>query len=198
MEKVNKKIVLISIISAFIIFILIFAAPFLLFSGSVLWEMFFNIPEDPKVEYGEFPFEIVYEYNGKKGIIKDTIVCEYEGSSFALDGGNTRDWNCYIKDSEDYGYYYIDTKNQPDLYIYVPMDAEYYMGAPDSDIENARPYIYYDVYEQENTYDEELIEQEELIEEIELVENEDPREKIDIKIIEWKPSRPLENNFNTN
>lgn len=189
-KKGNKKKILIIIISLIVIVMLVFILPVLYFFGEIFIEMLFNKPSEPTIKHGEFPFEIVYEYEGEQGLIKDTIVCEYEGHSFALDGGNTRDWNCYLKNSDDYGYYYIDKKNQPDLYIYVPMDAEYYMGAPDSNIENARPYIYYNAYE-----DSDNLLEEDPSAEIELIEIEDPREKVDIRIIEWKPSEPLNNNF---
>jgi hypothetical protein len=70
------------------------------------------------------------------------------------------------------------------------------MGAPDSNIENARPYVYYDVYEENPTEEIVLVEDEDdPTEEIVLVENEDPREKTDIRIIEWNPSEPLKNTF---
>ena len=189
-NKGKKKKVITIIISIVVISILVIFAPLLYFFGEIFIEMIFCKPSEPAIKYGEFPFEIIYEYNGKEGVIKDTIVCEYEGYSFALDGGNTRDWNCYIKNSNENGYYYIDKENQPDLYIYVPMNAEYYMGAPNSDIETAKPYIYYNAYEEsEDVYEEDPSE------EIVLTENEDPRDKVDIRIIEWKPSEPIQNNF---
>ena len=37
--------------------------------------MIFNKPSEPIIKYGEFPFEIKYEYEGENGIIKDTIIC---------------------------------------------------------------------------------------------------------------------------
>ena len=189
-NKGKKKKVITIIISIVVISVLVIFAPLLYCFGEIFIEMIFCKPSEPVIEYGEFPFEIIYEYNGKEGVIKDTIVCEYEGYSFALDGGNTRDWNCYIKNSNENGYYYIDKENQPDLYIYVPMNAEYYMGAPNSDIETAKPYIYYNAYEEsEDVYEEDPSE------EIVLTENEDPRDKVDIRIIEWKPSEPIQNNF---
>ena len=171
----RKKKIFTIIISLVLVGVFVVIAPLLYFGGVIFIEVVFNKPTEPKIKYGEFPFEIIYEY---------------EGYSFVLDGGNTRDWKCYLKNSDDDGYYYIDKENQPNLYIYVPMDAEYYMGAPDSDIENARPYIYYNVYtESENAYEEDPSE------EIVLIENKDPREEVDIIIIEWKPSEPLANNF---
>ena len=52
------------------------------------------------------------------------------------------------------------------------MDAEYYMGAPYSNIENVRPYIYYDVYE-ENPAEEIVLDKDDSTEEIVLVEKDD-------------------------
>ena len=195
-KKEKKKKVLKIVISLIVIGVLIFVAPILYFFGDIFIEMIFVKPSEPIIKYGEFPFEIKYEYKGESGIIKDTIICEYEGISFALDGGNTRDWKCSFKNNNENGEYYIDKENNPNLYIYVPIDAEYFMGAPDSNIENARPYVYYDVYEENQTEEIVLVEDEDdPTEEIVLVENEDPREKTDIRIIEWNPSEPLKNNF---
>ena len=82
---------------------LVFVAPILYFFGDIFIEMIFIKPSEPIIKYGEFPFEIKYEYEyeGESGIIKDTIIYEYEGISFALDGGNTRDWKCYFKNNKD-------------------------------------------------------------------------------------------------
>lgn len=177
----KKKIIKILVISAIVLvagFILICALPFLWFIAVVLYNMFIDIPSKPKVKEGEFPFELVYEYKGEIVTITDTIVCEYDGYSFSLEGGNSRDWRCEFKNNEDYGLYYVDIENEPDLYIKVPEAPDYYMGDKDYTEEDAAPYIIY-IDEETGTYYEE-------------------REKIDvvdIEIKEWNPSQPLKDNI---
>ena len=113
--------------------------------------MIFIKPSKPKIKYGEFPFELVYEYKGEQKTITDTIICKYEGVSFALDGGNTRDWNCEFSKDDEYGQYYIDVENEPTLFIDVPYAGDYYMGDKNYSAEDARPLIMY-VDESTGTY----------------------------------------------
>ena len=58
---------------------LVFVAPILYFFGDIFIEMIFIKPSEPIIKYGEFPFEIKYEYEyeGESGIIKDTIIYVY-------------------------------------------------------------------------------------------------------------------------
>ena len=177
----KKKIIKILVISLVVLvagFIFICALPFLGFIAMVLYNMFIDIPSKPKVKNGEFPFELVYEYKGEQVTITDTIVCEYDGYSFSLEGGNSRDWTCEFKNNEDYGLYYVDMENEPDLYIMVPDAPDYYMGDKEYDKDDAAPFIRY-VDEETGTYYEEK-------EKIDVV---------DIEIIEWNPSEPLKGNI---
>jgi hypothetical protein len=175
-KKISKRIVKALIIFC-IAFVVFFSLPFLGFVGIVVFNMLI-VPEKPNVEHGEFTFELVYEYKGEQLTISDTIVCDYDGYSFSLEGGNTRDWTCEFKNNDDYGRYYIDIENEPELYIQVPDSPEYYMGNDDYTIEDSKPYIMY-TDEDTGTYYQE-------------------QEKIDvvnIKIIEWNPADPLKDNF---
>ena len=172
-----KKIIKIVLI-IFIGIIIIIAFPFIYFILEILYSMFIDVPSVPKEKHGEFPFELVYEYKGEQITIKDTIVCDYEGRTWSLDGGSRRDWNCEFSKDEEYGQYYIDKENLPDLYIDVPEAADYYMGDKEFDIEYAHPLIMYGDESTGTNYQE--------------------KDKIDvvgIKIIEWKPSKPLEGNI---
>ena len=90
----------------------------------MLYSMFIDYPSKPKTTHGEFPFELVYEYKGEQHTIKDTIVCDYDGYSWSLEGGNTRDWTCEFEKDSEYGQYIIDTINGQDLYIDVPEAAD--------------------------------------------------------------------------
>jgi hypothetical protein len=181
-RKINKKkLVKIVIKIALLLvggFIFISILPFLGFIAIVLYSRFIDVPAKPKVKHGEFPFELVYEYKGEQITIKDTIVCNYDGYSWSLDGGNSRDWTCDLKNDNEYGQYYIDKENEPDLYIEVPEAPDYYMGDKEFSKENAHPLIMY-IDEATGTY----------------YQEKDKVDVVDIKIISWKPSQPLKNNI---
>ena len=159
-------------------FIVICILPFLYFIGTILYSMFIDVPAKPKVKHGEFPFELVYEYKGKQKTIKDTIVCDYEGYSWSVDGGNSRDWKCDFSKDDEYGQYYIDKENVPSLYIEVPEAPDYYMGDKEYNKEDAHPLIMY-IDEATGTF----------------YQEKDKVDVVDIKIIKWKPSKPLKNNI---
>ena len=176
-KKIIKRIILIlSLI--FIGFIVINLLPFLYFIFAILYSMFIDVPPKPKVKHGEFPFELVYEYKGEQYTIKDTIVCDYNGYSWSLDGGNSRDWTCEFGKDSEYGEYIIDTINEHDLYIDIPEAADYYMGDKEFSDEVTQPLIMYIDDATGTNYQET-----------------DKIESVDIKIIEWKPSKPLKGNI---
>ena len=181
-ETTNKKSLVKKIIKIIIIliigFIVICALPFLYFIGVILYSMFIDVPAKPKAKHGEFPFELVYEYKGEQIKIEDRIVCDYEGNSWSLDGGNSRDWTCEFSKDDEYGQYYIDKENIPNLYIEVPEAPDYYMGDKEFSKEEANPLIVY-VDESTGTF----------------YQEKEKVEVVDIKIIDWKPSKPLEGNI---
>lgn len=182
-QKLTIKQIIIRIIIVIAIllglFILIGALPFIVFACSMIWNMFFVYPDKPIEKHGEFPFELIYEYKGEQKTIKDTIICDYDGYSYAIETGNTNDWKCYFKDNdENYGQYYIDQENEPELSIIIPDAPDYYMGEKDSSKEFAEPGINY-YHESTGTY----------------YSGEKAIDVIDIKIIKWEPSEPLKNNF---
>ena len=174
-KKITKKIVKILIILS-IAFVFIFTAPFIYFVGVVVFNML-QIPSKPNIEHGEFEFELVYEYKGEQATIKDTIICDYDGYSFSLEGGNSRDWTCTFKNNDDY-VYYVDFENEPDLYIEIPYAPDYYMGDKKYTKDGASPYLRYIDHDAGTYYEEK--------EKIDVV---------DIKIISWNPSEPLKDNF---
>lgn len=176
-KKIIKRVIIFLAI-LFIGLIVISILPFLTFIVVVLYNMFIDIPSKPKVKHGEFPFELVYEYKGEQVTIKDSIICDYEGYSFSLEGGNSRDWICEFQNDEEYGHYYVDKEHEPDLYIEVPESPDYYMGDKEYTKESSLPYIRYIDEETGTNYEER--------EQIDVV---------DIKILKWKPSEPLKNNI---
>ncbi|MDO4531175.1 MAG: hypothetical protein Q4C06_04265 [Bacillota bacterium] len=170
--------IIIGILIALIVFLLICMAPFLMFCGAVLWEMFFVHPDKPEIEQAEIPFVLEYEYKGERSTIEDAMIYEYAGDSFALDGGTTRDWNSEMKYNEEYSFFYLDPENEPDLFIYIELNPEYYMGAPDYEWGVSAPYLSYWDAEAGQYYED---------------EKEIP--EIDAKIISWSDPQPIENTF---
>ena len=158
--------------------IIISLLPFLYFIGVILYSMFIDVPAKPIEKHGEFPFELVYEYKGEQTTIKDILVCDYEGNSWSLDGGSSREWTCDFKNDDRYGQYIIDKINERELYIEIPEAADYYMGDKEFSKEDTKPFIIYIDDETGTSYQEE-----------------EKIDKLDIKIIEWKPSEPIQNNF---
>ena len=172
-----KKIIKIVLIIVVGIIILI-ALPFIYLILEILYSMFIDVPSKPKVKHGEFPFELVYEYKGEQITIKDTIICDYDGYSWSLEGGNSRDWICDFQNDDEYGQYYVDKENEPSLYIEVPEAPDYYMGDKEFDKEYSKPVIRYIDESTGTNY-----------------EQKDKIEVVDIKIIKWKSSKPLKNNI---
>ena len=140
--------------------------------------MFIDVSSKPNEKHGEFPFELVYEYKGEQRTIKDIIVCEYKGNSWTVDGGSSRKWSCEFGKDDEYGQYIIDKINDRDLYIEVPEAPDYYMGDKEFDKEYTHPLIMY-IDESTGT----------------VYQEKDKIDIVDIKIIEWKPSKPLEGNI---
>lgn len=126
----KKKIIILAILAIFVIFVVIPALPFIGFVVVILWEAFINVPAKPEIKQAEFPFEIVYEYKGETHTINDTIVVEYEGVSFSLEGGNSLDWNVTYKNNNDEYFYYPDSTNEA-IMIKPDVDADYLMGNPE-------------------------------------------------------------------
>lgn len=117
-KSLIKKIIKIALtLILIVIFIVIGILPFLCFIGIVLYSMFIDIPAKPNIKHGEFQFELVYEYKGEQYTIKDTIVCDYNGYSWSLDGGNPRDSTCELSKDNEYGQYIIDRINEQYHYI---------------------------------------------------------------------------------
>ena len=140
--------------------------------------MFIDVPSKPNVKHGEFPFELVYEYKGEQYTIKDTIVCDYKGYSWSLEGGNSRDWECELSKDNEYGQYIIETINGRELYIEVPTAPDYYMGDKECSKDDVHPLIMFVDETTGTNYQEK-----------------DKIDAVDIKIIEWKPSKPLKGNI---
>lgn len=56
----------------------------------------------PTTKYGEFPFRLEYEIDGKRMVIQDTLICEYDGVGADEGRGKYRKWKqAKISSGED-------------------------------------------------------------------------------------------------
>ncbi|USB32453.1 hypothetical protein [Paenibacillus sp. YPG26] len=49
-------------------------------------------PTRPSITYGEFPFQLEYELDGKRMIIEDILICEFDGFGTDEGRGKYRKW----------------------------------------------------------------------------------------------------------
>ena len=86
-----KKVAIISIISICVVLFTLIAF--------TVFEFIIGIEEKPpKIETGEFPFLVEYEMNGERFIIKDSVVCEFDGYDLSVPSINKpRKWKEYLK-----------------------------------------------------------------------------------------------------
>ena len=156
----------------------------------VLFAFFFGeTPEKPEIKYGEFDYSLVYEINGETKTINDTLVCEYDGISYNLDGKSIK-WNSYIKGakikgSKDQDDYVIFENDEYRIYIYLPTDARYFMDDPAYELygfeDPGEPWFGYEYLNSgEGT-------------EYPIFSEEEYAEKFGTKIISWEIEGPIEN-----
>ena len=141
-------------------------------------------PEKPEIRYGEFDYSLVYEFNGETKTINDTLVCEYDGISYSLEGKSIN-WNSYIKGTKDENCYLIFEDDEYKLYIYLPIDARYFMNDPVYELygfeDPGEPWLGYEyVNEGPDTV-------------YQMFSAEDYEEKFGAKIISWEIEEPIEN-----
>lgn len=99
-------------------------------------------PNDPTVEKGEFDFSVTYEINGEVKTVSGVYVCEYDGVSWALDGGPHRSWTGYCKGLEDDLIRIGTTADGQSIDLDLNLYPEYFMGDIEENYrEPSKPYI---------------------------------------------------------
>ena len=82
----------------------------------------------PEIEKAEFDFSVTYEFNGETKTLSGVYVCEYNGLSWAIDGGYSRDWKGYIKGGKFEEIVQIGTdQNGNQIDLDFAFDPEYFM-----------------------------------------------------------------------
>ncbi|MBE6639642.1 MAG: hypothetical protein E7616_09395 [Ruminococcaceae bacterium] len=139
-----------------------------------------NAPE-PQIKEGEFPFEIVYEIDGKIITINDVYICEFDGFDWSEGVGKHRKWKGYLKSScvEE-----LVLLEDGDLKFAVSVGSpEYYMSDPDCAYSENIPSIYYIKPNEFGGTTSGTLDIEPLLEQHKL------------KLISWEFSKPIQNFF---
>lgn len=60
---------------------------------AIVFDDVYPEPPQPEITYGEFPFRLVYEYNGERITLEDTLIIEHEGVKWNEGLGKYNAWN---------------------------------------------------------------------------------------------------------
>lgn len=141
-------------------------------------------PPQPSITYGEFPFRLEYELNGKRMIIEDTLICEYDGIGANEGVGKYRKWKQRLASGNANGDFVIlEEISKFEKIGFYPGSAEYYMNDSKWHRENNSSFPNAWILEEGNVTGDSFLEEDELL------------EKYHIKLISWEPSPPIENSF---
>lgn len=151
-------------------------------------------PPKPEVTYGEFPFRLIYELDGETKVIRDTVICEFDGFERHGEAGKYRKWKYHLKSGDKH----VTLLNVAELKIedrwgnqilelyFHPGNAEYYM---DDDVERKKIFgeisnmVSYTYQANDGSIGFSAFPSDE-------VEN-----KYKIRLITWEPSPPIKNTF---
>lgn len=205
MSKRKKiSILIISIILVLGIVFLLLTFPWWLLAVGLLMS---PAPPKPEITYGEFDFELVYEFDGEVRTIEDTIICEFDGFKINEASGKTRKWKEDFEnkqnnelyawrveqiDNPEYNEYKSGRKpdynqivlNNVDNYkiLLRVADAEYFLGEPENKTEYpVEPQI--DIYDKNTCYY------------ITPEKSKEFFEEHTLKVISWYCDPPIENTF---
>ena len=89
----------------------------------------------PEVKEGRFNLSVTYEINGKVDTLSAVYVCEFDGTSFTLEGGNfTRAWKDHVEgdyEGDDYSAIVGTTDDGGNVTVFFGVYPEYFMGDPE-------------------------------------------------------------------
>ena len=141
----------------------------------------------PEVKKAEFDFSVTYELNEETKILSGVFVCEYNGTSWSLDGGNSRAWKGYFEGREGEIGYEIPIGTTDDggtILVAFDFYPAYFMGDPSATYLDP-PQIYLTItYPMEGVDGLTIISDEEAI-----------AETYGVKIISYEYDAPIENTF---
>jgi len=144
----------------------------------------------PDITYAEFPFCLVYEINGKKNEIHDTIICEFDGVEDSGSNGKRRKWRTYLESGKErITLMDLSLRNEKNELGYDVLElffsygnGEYYMGDEYGSEPQINDYVEY-LYSNNGVIGSSVLSADEAY------------EKYGIRLISWECASPIENDF---
>ena len=203
--RIVKRCVLIAVISFLVLFIVTFPFSYLIL-GSYIDYLFQTCPPEPAVKYGEFPFQLKYEINGKEITVEDTVVFEFDGFKRTSTGLRHRRWKSYLKNNNA-EWYSDNTDVQPFSEVEVVLmkidektrvcfllgSSSYYMNDPASSTDE-KDQEFYRFPEANFSINKSDYDGHEILYRPRVGVNE-LWEKYKIKLLSWEHSEPIKNEF---
>ncbi|MBJ6361855.1 hypothetical protein ACFOQM_11225 [Paenibacillus sp. GCM10012307] len=142
-------------------------------------------PPGPAVTYGEFPFRLEYEINGKKKVIQDTLIVEYKGVGMNEGQGKFRKWEQRLASGNENITLF---KNDNSLEIYYPPgSSRYYMD----DLGDGESFSYVFPNAAYTEIDGRITRSG-------VISADDLLKLYNIKLISWDYTQPIKNDFSSN
>lgn len=159
-------------------------------------------PPKPEIVNESFPFTLVYKLEGKKKVIKDTMICQYTGSEWdGEDDVQSRTWDVKLKSGEHEIVLWEGVTSSGDRQrIICGVEPEYYMGDVADDrmqLEIDETNLISGMTEEEFYYSYLLLQtmdSDDGIEE-ETIDKKELLSKYQIEILSWECRKPIKNKF---
>ena len=137
----------------------------------------------PEIKEAEFQFSVTYEFNDEVKTVSGVYVCEYDGTSWTLDGGSHRSWIGHIQDGIVENTIEIGTTEDGGIVkLLLALYPDYFMGDCEESYQDApKPYISVSLENEEG---------------LRIIhEPEDVEAYCGAKIISYEYDKPIENSF---
>jgi hypothetical protein len=168
-------------------------------------------PPKPQITYGEFPFTLIYEIDGERKIINDTLICEFDGFGGGVSLDKYREWKGTLASGNDSivlwsgsdvsdvkGLYDFGEVDLLEVYYDIP-PAWFYMGDYPDNFFEAHEESFSDVFEYYyvNNYSRVWFEarHSDGSEDGSSLGDEELYDMFKIRIISWTSAPPIENTF---
>ena len=141
--------------------------------------------ERPAVKKSKFAFSVTYEMNAETKTVSGVLVCEYDGTSWSLDGGFNRSWKGSITGVESGIGYETKigiTEDGGDVIIAYGFNPSCFMGDNEY-AEDPAPYLII-------SYPLEGVDGVSFINDAEIIE-----EEYSVKIVSYEYAEPIKNSF---
>ena len=157
-----------------------------IFVVGMIFDFIFPIQAIPLIKKEEFPFVLKYEINGERQVVKDTLVCRFNGYMLnANDMRCKRKWTSYLKSGKD-GIILFKADDIEVFYAHKGPNVfgAFYMGDTEiySSVNDVFPNAWY-ITKSNDKRDAYIISAEEMM------------EKYNIKILNYSISPPIKNIF---